>query len=310
MTPELQKRIEAQIQSNDVVLFMKGTRDTPQCGFSATVVQILSSIVDDFATVNVLADGEIREGIKEFSDWPTIPQLYVKGEFVGGCDIVKDMYASGQLQQALGVEVEEVAPPKISVSAAAAEAFAGALQGTDEYIRLEIDARFNHGLSIGGKNNGELLVDAGPVQVVVDRASAKRAEGVSIDYVETDEGKAFKINNPNEPAKVRAMGVKDVKARLDASIAAGEPLHFYDVRTPAEYEIAKVAEAKLLDRETQSQIMALPKTTPLYFMCHHGVRSAQAAEFFINQGFKEVYNVTGGIEAWSDQVDPAVPRYE
>ncbi len=84
-------RIEELIASHEVVLFMKGRKTMPQCGFSATVVQLLSQHIDDFATVNVLADPEVREGIKAFSSWPTIPQLYVRGEFVGGADIVRDL---------------------------------------------------------------------------------------------------------------------------------------------------------------------------------------------------------------------------
>lgn len=92
-------RIKQDITSNDIVLFMKGTPVFPQCGFSAVVVQVLSHLGVKFKGVDVLSDPSIRQGIKEFSDWPTIPQLYVKGEFVGGCDIVREMYQSGELQQ-------------------------------------------------------------------------------------------------------------------------------------------------------------------------------------------------------------------
>ena len=92
-------RIRQQVTDNPVVLFMKGTPVFPQCGFSATVVQILSHIGVKFKGVDVLADSSVREGIKEFSSWPTIPQLYVKGEFVGGCDIVREMFETGELQQ-------------------------------------------------------------------------------------------------------------------------------------------------------------------------------------------------------------------
>lgn len=95
------QRIQALIEANPVMLFMKGTADFPQCGFSARVVQILNHIGVPFKTENVLADPEIREGIKIFSDWPTIPQLYVRGEFVGGCDIVSEMAQSGELQTML-----------------------------------------------------------------------------------------------------------------------------------------------------------------------------------------------------------------
>lgn len=92
------ERIDSDIKGNDVVLFMKGTKSFPQCGFSATVAKILDYLGVDFKDVNVLADADVRNTIKEFSGWPTIPQLYVKGEFVGGCDIVREMFESGELQ--------------------------------------------------------------------------------------------------------------------------------------------------------------------------------------------------------------------
>ena len=95
-------KISSQIKDNKIVLYMKGTPDAPMCGFSATVVQILEACgVEDVATVNVLEDDEIRQGIKDFSNWPTIPQLYVDGEFVGGADILKEMYQAGELQELL-----------------------------------------------------------------------------------------------------------------------------------------------------------------------------------------------------------------
>ncbi|MBZ0216950.1 MAG: Grx4 family monothiol glutaredoxin [Fimbriimonadaceae bacterium] len=90
--------IDAKVKSGDVVLFMKGTKDFPQCGFSGQVVQILDHVGVNFADVNVLADETIRQGIKEYSNWPTIPQLYVKGEFLGGCDIIREMFQAGELQ--------------------------------------------------------------------------------------------------------------------------------------------------------------------------------------------------------------------
>lgn len=94
-------QIENTIQNNDIVLYMKGSKKIPQCGFSATVVQILERCGVDFKDVNVLADQALREGIKQFANWPTIPQLYVKSEFIGGCDIVREMYQSGELQALL-----------------------------------------------------------------------------------------------------------------------------------------------------------------------------------------------------------------
>ena len=99
LDPSVRERIENLIENNDVVLFMKGTKTMPQCGFSSRVAGILNYMGVDFADVNVLEDESIRQGIKDFSDWPTIPQLYVKGEFVGGCDIVTEMTLSGELDQ-------------------------------------------------------------------------------------------------------------------------------------------------------------------------------------------------------------------
>ncbi len=106
------ERIDRDIKGNDVVLFMKGTKTFPQCGFSATVAKILDYLGVAFKDVNVLADAEVRQGIKEFSDWPTIPQLYVKGEFVGGCDIIREMFESGELQTFFsekGIKLEKAA---------------------------------------------------------------------------------------------------------------------------------------------------------------------------------------------------------
>ncbi len=104
LNEETRTRIQGLVGSDDVVLFMKGNRQFPQCGFSATVVQILDHLIPQYSTVDVLQDPEVREGIKLFTQWPTIPQLYVKGEFVGGCDIIREMFQSGELHTTLGVE--------------------------------------------------------------------------------------------------------------------------------------------------------------------------------------------------------------
>jgi monothiol glutaredoxin len=98
---DVSERIRQEVADNPVVLYMKGTPVFPQCGFSAAVVQILSHLGVKFRGIDVLADPEIRQGIKEFSNWPTIPQLYVKGEFIGGCDIIREMYETGELRQVL-----------------------------------------------------------------------------------------------------------------------------------------------------------------------------------------------------------------
>lgn len=316
MDESTREQIEGAIRNNPVVLFMKGTPRAPRCGFSATVAGILDELVGEYKTVDVLSDGKIRDGIKEFSDWPTIPQLYVKGEFVGGCDIVREMYESGELHETLGVRAEPVAAPSISLSASAATALAEALAearsqdpSAEHFIRLEIDGDYQHGLSIGGKQPRDIEVplEASGTSIVLlfDRSSARRAQGLSIDYVQGPEGPAFKLENPNEPPRVKSIDVRTLKERM----AADGSLELLDVRSQKERDLAKIEGSKLLDREAQQYVLGLNKSTPLYFHCHHGQRSQQAAAFFLSHGFQNVYNVAGGIDAWSIEVDPNVPRY-
>ena len=101
MSDSLKQRLDSIINGEKIVLFMKGDRNGPQCGFSARVVGVLEGLTDNYKTIDVLSDPDIRNGIKEYSEWPTIPQLYVKGEFVGGCDIVKEMFEKGELKELL-----------------------------------------------------------------------------------------------------------------------------------------------------------------------------------------------------------------
>jgi monothiol glutaredoxin len=103
MTPELKERLDRLVNSNKILVFMKGSKLMPQCGFSNNVVQILNTLGVPYETVDVLADAEIRQGIKEYSSWPTIPQIYINGEFVGGSDITIELYQSGELQQMVEV---------------------------------------------------------------------------------------------------------------------------------------------------------------------------------------------------------------
>jgi len=101
MDENIKQRIESDVKTNKVMLYMKGTVDEPQCGFSAQVVSVLKTYDVPFETFNILEDDDIRQGIKEYSDWPTVPQLYVNGEFIGGCDILTEMHSSGELKEVL-----------------------------------------------------------------------------------------------------------------------------------------------------------------------------------------------------------------
>jgi len=301
----LRGRLDGLVKKSRVVLFMKGTRRAPACGFSAQVVGILDELVPAYETVDVLASAEVRDGIKEYSQWPTIPQLYIDGRFVGGCDIVREMHAAGELGALLGVTPEATPAPVITLAPAAVAALRTARESDDDEVHLEIDASFQYGLFFGPQQKGEIAVQAGGLTVLMDRATARRADGLSIDYVTGAEGAGFKISSPHEPPKVKQLSPAELKAMIDG----GERFELIDVRTPPERAIAALAGARLLDAGLMRELGELPRETPLVFHCHHGGRSQAAAERFLAQGFQKVYNVRGGIDAWSLTVDPSVPRY-
>ena len=305
-SPETLRQIEDLVKSQNVVLFMKGSRSFPQCGFSAAVVQILNSLVPEYKTVNVLADPAIRQGVKDFSSWPTIPQLYIGGEFVGGSDIVKEMFASGDLARKLGVEAGPVEAPDVQLTPAAVAALREALAdaGPDEHVHIAISPEFEHELELGPRRPGDIELTAGGLTLFIDAISAKRAGGLRMDFVSGPQGAGFRMDNPNGPAAVRPLSPADLKARLDAGLK-----ELYDVRPPDERARAHIAQSKPLDQAALDHLESLDRATPIVFYCHHGQRSRAAAQQFIGLGFREVYNLSGGIDAWSREVDPNVPRY-
>lgn len=302
----LRERIEQTITRHPVVLYMKGTREQPQCGFSATVVGILDGLLDDYHTVDVLSDQAVREGIKQFSEWPTIPQLYIGAEFVGGCDLVQQMYASGDLARTLGVDPAALTAPTIRISDAAAAAIRGAREERPELaVHLRIDGQWNHQFNLAPARGFEIAAADNGIEVLLDPASARRADGLKVDLVETAQGPGFVIDNPNSPAPVRQLSVAELKALRDQ----GAPHYLFDVREQAERDLAAIDGATLLDEDAVAFIDTLPKDALLVFHCHSGQRSEAAAEYFRAQGYTNVANLAGGIDAWSREIDPDVPRY-
>lgn len=304
LSETLRKQLSELVEGNRVVLFMKGNRQRPQCGFSAQVVQILDELLPSYETIDVLQSPELRDGIKEFSQWPTIPQLYVGGQFIGGCDIVGEMNASGELQKLIGAEVSEPKTPTITVSEAAARAFEALMaEAGGESLRLQIDPQFRHELFFGPRQPGDIEVRTNGPTFLLDRSSARRAEGVRIDFADGPDG-GFKIDNPNAPPKVKQLTAPELKARLDR----GE-LTLFDVRPESERAIARIATARPLDAAGQAYLMGLDRGKPIAFHCHLGTRSLEVAQRVLQEGFKNVYNLNGGIEAWSLSIDSSVPRY-
>lgn len=307
LDPALRSRIESLLQSNRVVLFMKGEPRAPQCGFSAKAVAALSSLDIDYAHVNVLADPEIREGIKAYGDWPTIPQLYVGGELVGGSDIIEQMVNSGELHSVLGLPAPDRTPPSITITPAAVGMLRDALANAGDGYALQVvvDARFDAKLQLAPVDADAIAVEHDGIRAQFDMTSARRAQGMRIDWVDDERGRGLVIDNPNAPPRVKSLSVVEANARATAGSVT-----LIDVRPPEERAMAAVnVPFSVFDDEGLAHLEKLPQETPLAFLCHHGGRSAQAAEHFRGLGFREVYNVEGGIEAWALEADTHVPRY-
>ena len=157
LSEPLRKQITDRLARERVVLFMKGSRQMPQCGFSAQVVQILDEHLSSYETVDVLRSAEMREGIKEFTQWPTIPQLFVAGQFIGGCDIVREMKQSGELGKLLGAEAAAPKLPSIRVTPAAVKAFQAALADAGgDVLRFQINAAFQNELFLAPRAPGDV----------------------------------------------------------------------------------------------------------------------------------------------------------
>lgn len=307
-SPILQQ-IEILVQQHPVVVFMKGHRFAPQCGFSARVVEILDGYLEEYETRNVLEDEALREGVKAFASWPTVPQVYLRGTFIGGCEILEEMHRQGQLRRDLGELVSEVPLPSIDVHDSAVEAIRAAVEqpSGEVLLRLRVDPRFYNDLSVEEeREGGDLEVLSNGITVLVDPGTARRCDGVKISFVEDGAETGFRIDNPKAPETIRQISVQELVALLATK---PEQLRLIDVRGPDERRRCHIEGSELYDSDLAVELHALPRTTPLVFVCHHGHRSQRLAESFVAKGFSDVINVMGGIDAWAQQVDPSMERY-
>ncbi len=218
---------------------MKGNPQAPQCGFSAATVGVLSELLPDYASVNVLEDPEIREGIKAYGNWPTIPQLYVKGELVGGADIVQSMYNSGELQELFGLPKPDRTPPTITITDTAAAAIRNALTDAEPglALHLSIDARFQPQFHLAEPGDDAIRSESNGIDILMDVGTAQRARGIRIDWAETMQGAGLSIDNPNAPAAAQELSVQELKNRL----AAGD-ITVVDVRPADERALAQLTQ--------------------------------------------------------------------
>jgi len=299
------EKIENIVKHNRVVLFMKGTPKSPMCGFSSKTVGLLDSILEEYKSVDVLEDQEIRDGIKIYGNWPTIPQLYIDGELVGGCDIVTAMFNSSELHEMLGVEAPDRTPPEVTITDAAAEKILEAMEGHEGIgLHFAVDASWQSQFNVAPAEGHEIQIETNGITMFFDLASAQRANGAVIDWVETLQGSGLTIHLPRAPAPVKQMSVTELKHGLD-----NNSVILIDVRGSEERALATLEAARTMDGDTMQVLEAMPKDTALAFICHTGNRSQVAGEYFRKQGFTNVSNVVGGIDAWSKEIDPSVPLY-
>lgn len=306
LTQETRARIESILSSHEVVLFMKGSPQRPQCGFSMKASAIVGGLVADYAHIDVLQDPEVREGIKVYGQWPTVPQLYVKGELVGGSDIIEQMMNTGELHALLGGAAPDRTPPAITISDEAAAQIRKSMadQGEGLSLHMAVDAKFASRFELKQATGQEITAESNGITVHFDLASAPRASGISIDWIDRGvQGAGLSISNPNAPAQVQPLEVADLAARLAEFTVV-------DIRPPQARATAPFPKPhQVLDEDSHERLAALPTDTRLAFLCHHGNSSRQAAEHFRSLGFTRVFNVEGGIDAWSVQIDSSVPRY-
>src|ERR1700735_2001381 len=241
LDPTTRARIETMLKDHPVVLFMKGDRQQPMCGFSAAATNTLSDLLPDYHTVNVLEDPEIREGIKAYGEWPTIPQLYVGGELVGGSDIIRQLYTSGELHQLFGVSAPDRTPPISPISDAAAEPIRqGTANAQGVALHLEIGPDHSAGFQLAPAGEHDIIAHANGLEVHFDPASAQRAKGIVIDWVSTVQGEGLSLKFPGAQ-EIKSMSVQELQARL----AAGN-ITLIDVR-PAQgrAQAAPLAQARV-----------------------------------------------------------------
>ena len=304
LNPATQTKIENYLDSNKVVLFMKGTPDSPQCGFSSKTVGMVRSLVDDFEAINVLADQEVREGIKAYANWPTIPQLYIDKELVGGCDIVTEMFNSGELHEMLGMAKPDRTPAEITITDKAAEAIRSSMEQQPPGMGLfmTIDGQWQHQFALQPVDEHAIKTESNGIEIYMDVGSNQKARGLNLDWVESFQGAGLSIDNPNAPKPVNQMSVTDLKKLMDDKAE----YVLIDVRPASERAIAVLPDDEQYD---ESRISSLAKDTKVIMYCRTGNRSNQAAEYLRNQGYSDVSNLAGGTNAWSELIDSSIKKY-
>lgn len=305
---EIHQRIEALTRSHRLVLFMDGTSEAPESAASLSACRVLDGIGLDYTQVDLEFDRRLREGIAAHGGLPAIPQLFIDGEPVGGVDVIERMAHSGELHAALGLAAPDRTPPTVRLTPAAAEFLRGVIanSGSDMVAEISVDAQFASCLCIEPRRKDAIATEVEGVPLQFDLASARRADGLSIDWEDIDRGPSWSFVYPNAPVPkpVRAISPADADARVRAGT-----LTIVDLRPAQERALAPLPVPFLHMDDGTHEIRNLPPDAPLACLCHRGDRSYYAAEHFLQLGHRDVYHVEGGIDAWADSVDASIPHY-
>lgn len=303
------------VESETLVVFAKGTKEAPRCGFSSRAIETLRATGKPFKVIDTLADPTCRPALVSYSDWPTTPQIFVKGELIGGHDILMEMAAEGEFQkqvaEAFGEEYKapQVEACPVEVTEAARTAVKGFMESPGDLLRLKVDA-------VNGEAAFSLDLDTrvtmndtrwavGDLNVVCSRASRALFDTVRIDWVEKDGGGGFSVKEIGEaPAIPEALEIDgaELKQILDNP---PEKLVIVDVREDDEWKSGHAPNAKHLPLsrlEKEWEAAGLAKDAPIIVYCAKGARSLKAVNFLREKGLAKARSLTGGLGSF-----PAAP---
>ncbi len=282
------------LSTEPIVVFLKGTRQQPTCRFSGQLVELLDTLLPEYAAFDIKADPEVKAAAMELSGWDAFPQFFIGGRFIGGVDVAKEWFVTGELARRLGVEQPELPTPQIHLSVPAHEALAKSVQGSP--VRIDRDARKTLRLAVSRRNSSDLAVKLGEITFVFDVVVARHLDGLRIDWLQEPGG--FVLRTPAD--SVRDLAPRELSERL----SKGDNLQVVDVRTLAEFRRGHLMCSQFLTKDTFADLLALDRRTPLVFVCQEGTRSRNSAEHFVAEGFVEVYRLEGGLDRWQQELGP------
>lgn len=312
------EKVKEIVESEPLVVFAKGTKEAPRCGFSARAIDIVKSLGKPFTVVDILADPTIRPALVAFSDFPTSPQLFVKGELVGGSDIVQELYQAGELQRqvyaAFGEEWTDEAAGEapFEVTPPALEKLKSFRESKDEFVRVDITimgSERNHALSLETKAlPTDLRWTIDGLGFAVDPKIRGEFDKLKIDWVDNNGSQGFAvtdIGDPPKPAVPATVSPDEALALVeDGKDGDGGKVWLVDVREESEWKTGHAAEAILLPMskfEQQVGEVGFGKDDTILLYCASGGRSGMAVEQLRKQGFRKARNL-GGVANWKGEL--------